>query len=64
MSAPILDRAALPYAQVGRVECAKSLRMLKDGGFRGWIMVDEWEVPDPYEACVKCKQIIDAVARS
>jgi sugar phosphate isomerase/epimerase len=45
----------------GRTDCAKSLRMLKDGGFRGWIMVDEWEVPDPYDACVKCKRVIDAV---
>jgi sugar phosphate isomerase/epimerase len=48
----------------GRIDCAKSLRMLKDGGFRGWIMVDEWEVPDPYDACIKCMQVIDAVGRS
>jgi sugar phosphate isomerase/epimerase len=48
----------------GRIDCAKSLQILKDGGFRGWIMVDEWEVPDPYDACVKCKQAIDAVGRS
>jgi len=37
---------------------------LKEGGFRGWIMVDEWEVPDPYDACVKCKQVIDTVGKS
>lgn len=48
----------------GRMDCAKSLQILKDGGFRGWIMVDEWEVPDPYDACVKCKKAIDAVGRS
>lgn len=47
----------------GHTDCTKALRMLKDGGFRGWIMVDEWEVPDPYDACVKCKQVIDAVRR-
>lgn len=47
----------------GRMDCAKSLQILKDGGFRGWIMVDEWEVPDPYDACVKCKKAIDAVGR-
>ena len=35
------------------------LKILKDGGFRGWIMVDEWEVPDPYDACIKCKSAID-----
>ena len=43
----------------GYVDCAKSLKLLKDGGFRGWIMVDEWEVPDPYDACIKCKRAID-----
>jgi len=47
----------------GRTDCAKALKILKDGGFRGWIMVDEWEVPDPYDACVKCKRVIEAVAR-
>jgi hypothetical protein len=36
----------------GRIDCAKSLRILKEGGFRGWMTVDEWEVPDPYDACI------------
>ena len=48
----------------GRVDCAKSLQILKDGGFRGWIMVDEWEVPDPYDACIKCKRLMDELGRS
>ena len=48
----------------GHVDCAKSLKLLKDGGFRGWIMVDEWEVPDPYDACLKCKQAIDQAWRA
>ena len=48
----------------GRIDCAKSLQILKQGGFRGWIMVDEWEVPDPYDACLKCQRVIDAVGRS
>jgi len=43
----------------GKTDCAKALRMFKDGGFRGWIMVDEWEVPDPYDTCIKCKRVID-----
>ncbi len=47
----------------GHLDCARSLQVLREGGFRGWIMVDEWEVPDPYDACVKCKQAIDAAAR-
>jgi len=45
----------------GHVDCAKSLQMLKTGGFRGWLMVDEWEVPDPYDACLKCKHAIAQV---
>ena len=48
----------------GRVDCVKSLQILKAGGFRGWIMVDEWEVPDPYDACIKCKRVMDDVGRS
>ncbi|HOW71279.1 MAG TPA: sugar phosphate isomerase/epimerase family protein [Phycisphaerae bacterium] len=43
----------------GKTDCAKGLSVLKQGGFRGWIMVDEWEVPDPYDACRKCKRAID-----
>jgi sugar phosphate isomerase/epimerase len=45
----------------GHTDCTKALRLLKDGGFRGWIMIDEWEVPDPYEACLKCKRVVDQV---
>jgi hypothetical protein len=26
---------------------------------RGWLTVDEWEVPDPYDACIKCKRAFD-----
>jgi len=48
----------------GRTDCARGLKILKEGGFRGWIMVDEWEVPDPYDACLKCKRVIDQVGMS
>ena len=44
----------------GHVDIAKSLRILRDGGFRGWIMIDPWEIPDPYDACTKGKRAIDA----
>lgn len=37
----------------GHIDIPASLRMLRSGGFRGWVMMDEWEVPDPYDACVK-----------
>ncbi len=37
----------------GHVDIPASLGMLRDGGFRGWVMVDAWEIPDPYDACEK-----------
>lgn len=37
----------------GHIDIPASLKMLRDGGFRGWIMIDEWEIPDPYDACAK-----------
>ena len=43
----------------GHANIAQSLKVLKEGGFRGWIMIDEWEIPDPYDACVKGKRAID-----
>lgn len=45
----------------GRTDCNKGLRLLKEGGFRGWMMVDAWEVPDPFDACIKCKRAMDQV---
>lgn len=46
----------------GHAHIPESLRILREGRFRGWIMIDEWEIPDPYDACVKGKQMIDAAA--
>ncbi|MFH1743320.1 MAG: sugar phosphate isomerase/epimerase family protein [bacterium] len=43
----------------GRVDIDLSLRILRDGGFSGWIMIDAWEIPDPYDACIKGKKAID-----
>jgi sugar phosphate isomerase/epimerase len=37
----------------GHVDIDATLATLRDGGFHGWIMIDAWETPDPYEACVK-----------
>jgi sugar phosphate isomerase/epimerase len=37
----------------GHIDVEGSLKVLKDGGFRGWVMVDAWEIPDPYDACEK-----------
>ena len=43
----------------GTIDCGRSLAVLKNAGFNGWMMVDSWEVPDPYDACVKCKRAFD-----
>lgn len=37
----------------GHIDIAASLRTLREGGFNGWMMVDSWEIPDPYDACRK-----------
>ncbi|MCX6898797.1 MAG: sugar phosphate isomerase/epimerase [Verrucomicrobia bacterium] len=47
----------------GHAHIAESLRVLREGGFRGWMDMDGWEIPDPYDACVKAKKMIDAAAR-
>ncbi|MHC4404872.1 MAG: sugar phosphate isomerase/epimerase family protein [Planctomycetota bacterium] len=43
----------------GHVDVDASLATLRDGGFAGWIMIDAWEIPDPYDACAKGKRAID-----
>jgi len=37
----------------GHVDIARSLDILWNGGFRGWIMIDGWKTRDPYDACRK-----------
>lgn len=47
----------------GHANIPESLRLLREGGFRGWVMVDAWEIPDPYDASRKGKQMMDAAAK-
>jgi sugar phosphate isomerase/epimerase len=47
----------------GHAEIATSLRMLREGGYRGWIMVDTYKTADPYDACVKAKRAMDQATR-
>ena len=42
----------------GHVDIHASFRTLRDGGFEGWIMIDGWEIPDPYDAGRKGIQAI------
>ncbi len=37
----------------GHVDIPASLEILGKGGFEGWIMIDQWEIPDPYDASEK-----------
>lgn len=46
----------------GHANLPVSLRMLRNGGFRGWIMIDAWEIPDPYDACRKGYRMISEAA--
>lgn len=43
----------------GHIDVPAALATLKEGGFQGWIMIDEWKIPDPYDACVKGKRAIE-----
>ncbi len=37
----------------GHIDVDATFKTLKDGGFRGWVMVDTWQIPDPYDASSK-----------
>lgn len=47
----------------GHAEIARSLAVLRDGGYRGWIMADTWEMPDPYEGCRAVRDAVRAAGR-
>ena len=44
----------------GHIDIPSSLGLLRREGFAGWIMVDQWEVPDPYDASVKGLRAIES----
>jgi sugar phosphate isomerase/epimerase len=44
----------------GHCDLRKLLEVLWRGGFSGWVNIDPWEIPDPYDACRKGKRGIDA----
>ncbi len=44
----------------GHIDVRKSFEVLWRGGYRGWIMIDAWEIPDCYDACRKGKAAIDS----
>jgi sugar phosphate isomerase/epimerase len=42
----------------GHANISTSLQVLRAGGFSGWMMIDAWEIPDPYDACRKGYRMI------
>lgn len=48
----------------GHVDIDASFKTLRDGGFKGWLMIDGWEIPDPYDAGRKGVQAIDRFVHS
>ena len=53
----------LPCGQ-GHIDIADAFATLREGGFEGWIMIDAWETPDPYEANTKGKEAIELARRA
>ena len=43
----------------GHAQIDVSLQILREHGFKGWIMIDGWEIPDQYDAALKGKKAID-----
>jgi hypothetical protein len=35
------------------VDLKRLLDVLWRGGYAGWVNIDAWEIPDPYDACRK-----------
>lgn len=48
----------------GHVDLDGTFQTLWEGGFRGWVMIDAWQIPDPYDACTKGKRAIDRFLRT
>ena len=44
----------------GHIDVTASFETLWQGGFRGWMNIDTWEIPDPYDGCLKAKRAINA----
>jgi sugar phosphate isomerase/epimerase len=47
----------------GHVDIRRSLEILWNGGYEGWIMIDAWKTEDPYDACRKGRLAIAGARR-
>lgn len=48
----------------GHIDIPASFATLREGGFRGWINMDTWEVPDPYAAALAGQKAAQLAQRS
>lgn len=49
-----------PGSGDGHVDVASWLEAIHVGGFQDWMMIDAWEIPGVYDACIKGQLAIDA----
>lgn len=47
----------------GHIDIRQSLETLWRGGYEGWIMIDAWMTPDPYDACRKGRLAVESARR-
>ncbi len=47
----------------GHIDVRRSLEVLWEGGYEGWIMIDAWMTKDPYDACRKGRAAVEAARR-
>jgi sugar phosphate isomerase/epimerase len=50
-------------ASDGHIDVRKAFEVLWKGGYQGWIMIDPWMTPDPYDACRKGRAAIESARR-
>lgn len=44
----------------GHIDVRKAFEVLWQGGYEGWIMIDPWMTPDPFDACRKGRAAIES----
>jgi len=44
----------------GKLDIRENLRVLWEGGYRGWFMIDAWNTEDPYDASLKGKRAMES----
>lgn len=47
----------------GHLDIRESLKVLWEGGYDGWIMIDAWMTQDPYDACRKGRIAVETAHR-